>query len=260
LIWRAGIRTLSFVTYGELGLRLERHARSVELLELLGMFVASRQRHPDRQILVTKMTSGMLVHLGSGNAKLDPVLLQELLDWGLVQRDYFGREAAEHLVVTEEAVAFYDWFLANPKTPIGTVEQEVLRLVDGDGFAKRHPAAAEALAEAFRLVRRGLSDDADFAAVGQHLRAALTSGVQASVRLTAPTTAPTAERVDAAMQALVALADKVIDLADQLTSASRTGPQDQTHRRARADIETVRRAAFLTAVACYELDRTSSGR
>src|SRR6476620_11307339 len=141
--------------YDELAVRLERHSRSAEMVELLGRFVASRERYSDRPILVTRTMSNMLVHLGDGNVRLDEVLLQDLLDLGLVGHDVFGGRGAQRLVVPADAVAFYGWFLAQRATPIDKVEAEVLKLVDGEDFSKRHPSAAKALGEAFAIVHRG---------------------------------------------------------------------------------------------------------
>lgn len=250
------------MTYEEVADRLQRNRRSAELIELLGQFVASRERHPDRPMLVTRTMSGMLVHLGDGNIKLDEVLLQDLLDLGLVRRDVFGARAAERLMMSADAVDFYGWFLAQRGTPIDTVEQEVFTLVDGEGFSKRHPTAAKHLGEAFEIVRRGVDDMADLTEVGLHLRGALSDVVQASAGLLAPeenvdratkaARRAAVERGDRAVQALITLAESVMDLDHGLTHAR----DEQAKGRPVADPETVRRAAFLTAVACYELDRT----
>jgi hypothetical protein len=249
------------VTFAELAIRLERHSRSAALVELFGRFVAAREQHPHRPILVTRTFGGVMAHVGDGNVELDEVLLQDLLHWGLVRRQSFGSRAAEQLVVPADAVTFYGWFLAQRGTPIGAVEDEVLKLVDGEGFSTRHPTAAKALGEAFDLVRRGVADVADLAEVGQHLRGAVVDVVAASAGLPAPhenVAAATksarkaaAERGDEAVVALITLTEKVTSFDQAITHAR----DEQAQGRPVADAETVRRAAFLTAVACYELDR-----
>jgi hypothetical protein len=110
-------------------------------------------------------------------------------------------------------------------------------------------------------MQRGVVDVADLAEVGQHLRGALVDVVQASAGLTGPeeniAAAPKAarkvavERGDEAVQALVTLAEKVTSF-DQVIADAR---DEQAQGRPAADAETVRRAAFLTGLVCYELDQ-----
>jgi hypothetical protein len=245
----------------DLEARVDRHSRRAELLELLAQLIESREEYPDWPIMVTRTMRGIRANLGSGGIDVDRVLLQDLASWGLVQRSHLGR-ASEQLIVPADVVAFYTWYQERHGTPIDVVEDEVMRLVEGEGFAQRHPTAAKALGEAFALLQRGVVDVADVAEVGQHLRGALTDVVQASAvlpapnenvqRATKPARKAAVERGDAAVEALITLAERVMDLDQGLTHAR----DEQAEGRAVADGETVRRAAFLTAVVCFELDRT----
>src|SRR3954451_17275138 len=116
--------------FDELAVRIERHTRSGEPIELLGRLVAAREQHPDRPMLMVRAGGGLMVHLGEGMEAVSEVLVQDLLDWGLVRREYFGQRGSERLVVPADAVTFYGWLLARRGTPIDTVAEEVLRLVD----------------------------------------------------------------------------------------------------------------------------------
>jgi hypothetical protein len=137
-------------------------------------------------------------------------------------------------VVPADAVTFYGWFLAQRGTPIGTVTEQVLELVDGEAFSERHPTAAKALSEAFDLVRQGADDVMQVSTVGHHLRSALADVVSASAQLPATeeniTTATkaarkaAAERGDAAVVALITLAEAAMDLDRASTTPATSTP------------------------------------
>lgn len=136
-------------------------------------------------------------------------------------------------------------------------------LVDDAGFESRHPHAATHLRAVFNMLNgHGPWDVPAVTIAGDHLRKALidVAGAQAGLanpdenleRVLRPARVSAAQRGDTALAMLIDLALAVFSLDHAIEHV-----RDEIHEgRAPATPETIRRAAFLTTVACYELDRT----
>ena len=188
-------------------------------------------------------------------------VLSDLSSRGLLRVRRHDRRGDPQYELTADARDFELWRRGLP-SPIEQVERAVVQLVDDAGFAERHPSAAKHLRTAFEMLStRGL-DLADTTIVGDHLRKALIDVAGAAANLQSPDEnlervlrrprVAATERADAATAMLIDLTLAVIHLGHAIEHVR----DEINEQRLPADFETMRRAAFLTAVCCYELDRT----
>ena len=193
-------------------------------------------------------------------ARSSSSLLNDLHDQGLVRVARYDRNGWAQYELPADARDFERWRRGLP-SPAEQVETDVLRVVDDAGFAERHPDAAKHLRAAFELLAAFPLDLPDTRIFGEHLRKALidvagaAAGLPASdedlQRVFKPVRQSAARRADVAVAMLVDLCRAVLSLNHGVEHVS----DELTDRRVPAGPETLRRAAFLTAVCCYELDR-----
>lgn len=188
-------------------------------------------------------------------------VLSDLSSRSLLRVRRYDRRGDPQYELTADARDFERWRRGLP-SPIEQVERAVVQLVKDDGFAERHPSAAKHLHAAFEMLSVRTLDLADTTIVGDHLRKALIDVAGASANLQSPDEnlervlrrprVAAAERADAATALLIDLTLAVVHLGHAIEHVR----DEINEQRPPADLETVRRAAFLTAVCCYELDRT----
>lgn len=188
-------------------------------------------------------------------------VLHDLESRGLLRLRRYDSRGDPQYELTADARDFEAWRRGLPSPP-EQVEREVLRLVDDDGFRERHPTAAKHLAAAFDLLVGNKLDVADTTIIGDHLRKALidVAGAGAGLqdpdenleRVLRPRRVAAAERANTAVAMLIDLTLALVSLDHSIAHVR----DEITEHRPPADLDTIRRAAFLTAVCCYELDRT----
>lgn len=192
-------------------------------------------------------------------ARSSSSVLRDLREQGLLRVGRQGRDGPQY-ELPSKAREFEEWRRGLP-SPVEQVEQTVLRLVDDAGFVDRHPHAAKHLRAAFELLAAAPLDVPDTTITGDHLRKALIDVVGLAVgldtsdedleRVFKPVRRSAAERADLATVRLVDLCRAVFSLAHAVEHVR----DEVTAGRDPADAEVLRRAAFLTALCCYELDR-----
>jgi hypothetical protein len=190
--------------------------------------------------------------------------VEDLASWGLLHVGY-SSSGTPNYRVTGEAQRFYRWLMQSKGSAIEQVEEQVRRFTDGSDFAKAHPGGAHHLREAFELLWGGRTDEQVVSEIGDHLRKAL---MDATTDVVGSTTSGQQEkpiqRLRTHMDAL-ALPAREADVVAQVVELARVVlrlDHRLNHIRDEADQgepesswEEVRRAAFTTALACYELDR-----
>lgn len=150
------------------------------------------------------------------------------------------------------------------------MEETIQRALSAEAFAEAHPGAAHHLREAFNLVWESSGAEQAISEIGDHLRKALmdttTDVLGADSRqqerpveglklwLTSQTRLSARERE--VLQHLIDLARVVLRLDHRLNHV-----RDEADKGEAAPTwEEVRRAAFTTALVCYELDRVKLNR
>lgn len=188
--------------------------------------------------------------------------LDDLCSYGLLHRGY-GSRGTPNYRISADGTAFYRWLRQQQGTAIDQTERAVLRLVGAADYATRHPGAAHHLAEAFDLLRSDRAGQQVTSEIGDHLRKAIMDTVadllgkdnqeqpvqQLEQWLAGRGSLHRRERDGLA--ALIELTRAVLRLDHRLNHVrdeASKGEPEPTH-------EEIRRAAFLTAVTCHELDR-----
>ena len=196
--------------------------------------------------------------------KIDAGALEDLLSYSLFHVGYGGKGTPNYRV-GGEARLFYAWLMEQQGSPIAQTEDEMMRVVDSAAFAERHAGGAHHLREAFALLYSGRSDEQTVSEVGDHLRKALMDvttdvvGADAGGQQEKPI-----KRLENRMADLnlpkreAAVVAQIVGLARVSLSLDHR----LTHIRNESDVgeppatwEEIRRAAFATALGCYELDR-----
>lgn len=203
-------------------------------------------------------------HTVGGNDMSDAA--EELADRDLIRKKDIssGDGWAYELRPTARGKAYWNWRKSAAAGDLARLSGDVLQLVDAREFADRHPSVATNLADAFALVSTGdLSDVNTTSTIGHHLRYALIdmagpalSGLEEAPpedlkKYFEPAARAAVDRGDYATRALILLAQTTLHLDQGLNHA-----RDERYRgHDVADGDTIRRAAWVTAVTCLELDR-----
>lgn len=210
---------------------------------------------------------GIDLHFTGGGADrnlsgLDGGALDDLAGYGLLQLGHSSRGTPNYRVGSE-ALAFHRWLMDREGSAMAQVDQEVRRVVSGDAFAAAHPGAAHHLREAFELLWSGRNNDQVVSEIGDHLRKALMDTTNDVVDDAGGQERPV-QRLEAhiADSALGDREGKVIIQVVELVRTTLRLDHRLNHIRDENDLgeppatwEEMRRAAFATALACYELDR-----
>ncbi len=193
---------------------------------------------------------------------VDGGILEDLATYGLLSFSQPGRDP--NYRVTLESIAFYRWLMAREGNPVEQPEQDVLRFVESETFARRHPGCSHHISEALDLLRSDRTDDQTISELGGHLRNAifdLSSDLLENPdydrekpeaplrRLIEQSTATDREKKVLAI--LVDLMSAVLSLDQRLTHVR----DESDQRRPLRSWDEVRRAVFTTVFACVELDR-----
>jgi len=202
-------------------------------------------------------SAGRSIHVRRSSTSV----LNDLASRGLLRLARYDRRGDPQFELPANAREFERWRRGLP-SPVQQVERDVLRLVSDAGFAERHPSASKHLRAAFDLFGGASFDLADTTIIGDHLRKALidVSGAASGQptpdenleRVLRPRRVAAAERADTAVAMLIDLTLALVSLDHSIEHVR----DEISEGRKPADAETIRRAAFLTAVCCYELDRT----
>lgn len=234
---------------------------------LIEMAAAHVESTGDRMFIRSDSASGThMIFTGEGSTrrfdKFDGGAVEDLCGWGLLHLGFSTRGTPNYRV-TGEALRFYRWLMAERGSAIEQVEAAVRQVTDGAGFAAASPGASHHLKEAFDLLWGGRTDDQIVSEIGDHLRKALMDATTAIVgaaggaekpvqrlkdhlaKLTIP------EREREVLAQVIELARVVLRLDHRLNHIRDEADQGE----APATWEEARRAAFATALACYELDR-----
>lgn len=245
-------------TYGEVRQWLARNPEVDEVFRQLvdadagrGAWFQSLQTFGGDQVL---SSSGVISSRRSSTS-----VLHDLASRGLLRIRKHDRRGDAQYELTADARDFEAWRRGLP-SPVEQVGLEVMRLVNDVGFADRHPTAAKHLRAAFGMLDTA-EDVADITILGDHLRKALidVAGAAAGLptpdenldRVLRPRRIAAAERADVATAMLLDLVVAVLSLDHSIEHVR----DEIAERREPAGSDTIRRAAFLTAVCCYELDR-----
>lgn len=194
--------------------------------------------------------------------------LDDLVGYGLLHLGFGGR-GNKNYRVSAEGLAFYKWLRREQGQPIEQVSAAVIELVDSPGFATRQPDAAHHLGEAFELLRADDLNDQRMSELGDHLRKAVMDSATAVLGDGANPEQP-AKRLrnwlgnhDGLQAREQVMLTRLVDLVEATIEEDHriNHVRDELSRdRARPDYEEVRRAAFMTALVCYEIDRLRGGR
>lgn len=222
----------------------------------------------DRMFIRADTTAGIhLIFTGEGSRRnisgVDGGALDDLVDWGLLRLGY-GSGGSPNYRVTGEAQRFHQWLMESEGSAVEQVEEEVRRVVSGPAFVREHPGAAHHLDEAFELLWGGSTSDQVVSEIGDHLRKAL---MDATTDVVGPTTGGQ-ERPIQRLQSHIAglnlpsreaeVVSRLVDLAQAVLRLDHrlNHVRDEVDSGAPgASWEEIRRAAFVTALVCYELDR-----
>ena len=222
----------------------------------------------DRLFIFTDTSAGTeLNFLGKGSDRwfsgVDGGALADLTRSGLLHLD--DAERSPNYRVSGEGERFYRWLMQSEGSAIDQVEQEIHRMTSGPEYAEAHPGVAHHLREAFELLWSGHTDDPVVSEVGDHLRKAL---MDATTDLVGPDAdgqqEHPIERLESHLEGLdlPSRETEVVSRIVELARAVLRLDQRLVHIRDEADKgepgaswEEIRRAAFTTVFACYELDR-----
>lgn len=238
-------------------------ARTPRADRVFGEIVAALDAHPDDNgvIIRTQTMSGDFLHVANQTVDVSNPVLNDLVEKGLVRIGSYNSRGEPVFEVPADALDFARWRWGQP-TPIEQIDERVVRLVDDGGFAQRHPDAATHLRAVFELLNGETAwDNPAITIAGDHLRKALIDVVGAAAalanpdenleRVLRPVRVAAAQRADTAVAMLIDYVLAVFTLDHAVEHV-----RDEVHEgREPAGVGTIRRAAFLTAVACFELDR-----
>jgi hypothetical protein len=259
------------ITYEELGTRLTPDARTL-FCEMVDAYLIAGSG--DRLFMRSDTMSGTgMIFAGSGARRdwrnFDSGALDDLVNYGLLHPGLSSRGSRNYRI-SGEGLHFYRWLMDHQGGAITQMEEAIQRALSGDASAEAHPGAAHHLREAFNLLWESSEAEQAISEIGDHLRKALmdtTTDVLGTgsrqqerpveglkVWLTSQSRL-TARELDV-LQHLVDLARVVLRLDHRLNHV-----RDEADKGEAAPTwEEVRRAAFTTALVCYELDRVKFGR
>lgn len=189
--------------------------------------------------------------------------LDDLVSLGLLQAGHGGN--TRNFRVASEGELFCGWLMQEEGSAVEQIEAEIRRVTSGPEYAKAHPGAAHHLREAFELLWNGQTDDQVVSEVGDHLRKALMDMTNDVVGPDAPglQEAPV-ERLRKHLEGLnlpsreAEVLSQVVELARVVLRLDhRLNHVRDESDKGEPDVswDEIRRAAFTTAFACFELDR-----
>lgn len=253
------------VSFEELAERL-----TPEALELFQeMASAHLESTGDRMFLRADSGSGThMIFTGEASGRtfedFDGGAIDDLISWGLLHVDYSSRGTPNYRV-SGEALRFYRWLMESKGAAIDQADHEIRRTIEGAAYAKDHPGAAHHLREAFDLLWTGRTDNQVVSEIGDHLRKAL---MDATTDVLAAKAGGDQERPIQRLKDYLAdleLPTREADVMAQVVELARVTlrlDHRLNHIRDEDDAgepevswEEIRRAAFSTALACYELER-----
>lgn len=229
---------------------------------LLRLVDARRMIEGECWIMVSRTFGGTFVRtVGNGESAnwtdVDPGWLDDLVKLGLLDIRS-GRSPSYR--ITGDGERFAAWLTSRAGAAIDEVERQVVALVDAAGFAERHPAAAQGLSEAMSLVVTPKLDGNVIRRIGvlcrhalQDVGAQVADGDHAEKPVDALATWRSGVELEPRQAA-------VIDALAELTRRCLAVDQGATHIKEAPErfqtTDEVRRAVFLTAVTCFEIDRS----
>jgi hypothetical protein len=194
--------------------------------------------------------------------------LDDLVSFSLLHPGFGGR-GGKNYRISADGVAFYRWLREQQGEPIAQVSKAVVDLIDSPRFATRQPGAAHHLNEAFKLLRTEGTSTQRISEIGDHLRKAIMDATTAVLGEDTGQEKPIA-RLESWLERNTDLHERERQvLADLIRLAGSTLHLDHRLNHVRDELgkgepaptfEEMRRAAFVTALACYELDRAVGGR
>lgn len=208
-----------------------------------------------------------MIFSGEGSSrqfsKFDGGAVQDLLGWGLLHLGH-NRRGTPNYRVSGEGQRFFRWQQGRGSA-IDRVEQEVRRVTDSSAFAEAHPGASHHLREAFELLWGAKTDEQVVSEIGDHLRKALMDtttdvvGSEGGGQQEKPIPRLKAHleslrlpvREGEVVAQVIELARVVLGLDQRLNHIRDEADKGEP----KATWEEIRRAAFATALTCYELDR-----
>ncbi len=212
------------------------------------------------------MGGSRLTFTGDGTSRrfqqVDVGAIEDICSWGLLHVSYGSRGTPTYRV-TGEALRFYRWLMESQGAAIDQVEASVQRTVESSAFAEAHPGAAHHLNEAFALLWAERTSDQIVSEIGDHLRKALMDATTDIVGQGGSQERPV-ERLRAHMATLslssreADVVARIVDLAEAVLRLDHrlNHVRDEADRgRGQVGWDEMRRAAFATALACYELGR-----
>lgn len=199
---------------------------------------------------------------GDGLSDVDGGTLMDLVGYGLLHQDFSDRGTPNYRV-SGEGQQFYRWLMEQQGSPVAQTEEAVRQLLEGDRFATEHSSAAHHLSKAFDLLWSNRTDDTIVSEIGDHLRKALmditkdvTSGVAGDhekpielLEALVASKTDLAERERNALLQLVEFARSVLRLDHRLNHVR----DEKDKGREAVTWSELRRAAFTTALVCYEI-------
>lgn len=223
----------------------------------------------DRMFIRSDTMGGThMIFTGEGSSRefhgFDGGAVEDLAVWRLIHVGYNARGTPNYRI-TGEAQQFYRWLMRSEGSAVEQVEEEVRRVISGSAYASRHQGAAHLLSEAFELLWGGRTDDQVVSEIGDHLRKAL---MDATTDAVGPTSAGGPERPIQRLQSHIAgldLSSREAVVVSQIVELARVVLRlDHRLNHIRDEVDSgepgaswdeIRRASFITAFVCYELDR-----
>lgn len=215
-------------------------------------------------LLAGTLQSDFLIFSGGAfeRQEVQKFALDDLVSYGLLRMGY-GSKGSPHYTVSGESLRFYRALKQLRGKPVDSIEQVVRHLVDGPAFAKAYGSASEHVAEALALLWSDRTDVVTVSDLGGHLRSAVidtVAGVTGSP-------VPNVEDIRAQLAAWLkgrtedreaALLVEVVETAFKLDQRL-THVRDEVGKGAAPPTwNELRRAAFATVFACYELAQVTA--
>ena len=196
-------------------------------------------------------------------SRVDIGALSDLTGRRFLHIDDAGRST--NYRVSGEGLSFHRRLMQSEGSAVDQTEAQIRRLTSGPEYAKAHPGVAHHLREAFDLLWSGQTTVQAVSEVGDHLRKAL---MDATTDLVGPDAEGGQERPIERLKRHLKGLDlpsreaEVVSRIVELAQAVLRLDQRLVHIRDEADKgkpgaswEEIRRAAFTTVFACYELDQ-----
>lgn len=209
---------------------------------------------------------GQLVFTGPSSENIPNVrsaALNDLSSQGLLYRGA-PRHRSDNFTVTGTGENFFQWLKQRNGIAIDQVAEVAQRNLSGAGFAERNPGASKALNDAFELLWESSTDDQAVQTIGGHLRTAIQHTVSTVIGPDADgkrenpigvlkdygEALELPDREAKVLVRLVELAGAVLSLDQRLNHIL----DEVDKARPPASWDEMRRAAFITAVTCNEID------